>query len=839
MSDKKDLQALAQEFGLKHKLRQYVSPKGLQRAVTEMGSSKYKDRMETLREADSSMRESAVLFKDYLKSAQRAFKDNRYLDVAHWCSMVNDGVKLMMRDAKPVVDLRDSEIAEYYTRHEDANPEHNYFSADDGLVSTAGLLDKLFGNSIEKLYWKKVRESKLAVQSLISKTEKLIAITYSSLDRMGNARAHGNIGSWIEDLQRIGKAQGEFQIFAKGIYDKHLKELADIVKANKPKVQEQISAPSQSAPREIPTSDKAEEAEELVDHEPFELTNKKEMPVVEPVKEEKTGPGRPALGDPRNNKKEFEQIQGLNDLLTGKTPISNPEIKNKVEESKVAPTVPMTAPVPEVNAIPATIKEPVVAPAETPVEVPKVELPKVEVPKPVIVPPKVAPVVPQAPTQTTVDAPPKRGRGRPRKHPLPISPATNVQTVPAVSIPESISEPFSSAPVVVPSVSTPVIPKEAPVHVDIKGKEPESTPPKPFDKKIPDGKGQKITFVLIPKIIPDNLNKLQEKLEAQLSNKILYVTKANGAEKAKEYLDANWDITPITYDEAVAELSKNPTKDMRSPLELLEDPEFVASLPRLSNGDLHGGEIFGGESLDKSTGKYVRDYPQFQNLDKVTTKAIVQKMKEIDANKSSAPKIEKSIEAPKLEESKVSPIINKTPEIPAPQPEEELSEDEKEQKTFIHTGLIEKILGKSMKDVTSKDIFQLLENKSYLDSLPREKNSNGKRFDMNYISNLPEMQILKNDGADGGYSPYKLFISTLKGIESGKVPYAKTKAASNVEDALIKVANKKFYIELEKVAKTQNIGLMAALMCKYSEEIEAVNPEMSIKLLIQAGKLLD
>lgn len=841
MSDKKDLQALAQEFGLKHKLRQYVSPKGLQRAVTEMGSSKYKDRMETLREADSSMRESAVLFKDYLKSAQRAFKDNRYLDVAHWCSMVNDGVKLMMRDAKPVVDLRDSEIAEYYTRHEDANPEHNYFSADDGLVSTAGLLDKLFGNSIEKLYWKKVRESKLAVQSLISKTEKLIAITYSSLDRMGNARAHGNIGSWIEDLQRIGKAQGEFQIFAKGIYDKHLKELADIVKANKPKVQEQISAPSQSAPREIPTSDKAEEAEELVDHEPFELTNKKEMPVVEPVKEEKTGPGRPALGDPRNNKKEFEQIQGLNDLLTGKTPISNPEIKNKVEESKVVPTVPMVATNPissEVNAMPAPIKESVIAPVEKPVEVPKVELPKVEPPKPVIIPPKAAPVITQVPTQTTVDAPPKRGRGRPRKHPLPISPATNVQTAPATSIPESVPEPFSSAPSVIPSVSTPVVPKESPVHVDIKGKEPELTPPKPFDKKIPDGKGQKITFVLIPKIIPDNLNKLQKKLEAQLGNRILYVTKSNGAEKAKEYLDANWDITPITYDEAIAELSKNKAKDMRSPLELLDDPEFVASLPRLGNGDLHGGAI-----IDED------QYPPFQNMDKATTKAVVQKMKEIDANKSTAPKAEKSIEtpksieAPKLEEPKVSPVINKTPEksveIPTAPPEEELSEDEKEQKTFIHTGLIEKILGKSMKDVTSKDIFQLLENKSYLDSLPREKNSNGKRFDMNYISNLPEMQILKNDGADGGYSPYKLFISTLKGIESGKVPYAKTKAASNVEDALIKVANKKFYIELEKVAKTQNIGLMAALMCKYSEEIEAVNPEMSIKLLIQAGKLLD
>jgi len=837
MSEKKDLQVLAQEFGLKHKLRNYISPKGLQRAITEGVSSKYQDRMEVLREADSSMRESAVLFKDYLKSAQKAFKDNRYLDVAHWCSMVNDGVKLMMRDAKPVVDLRDAEIAEYYTRHEDANPEHNYFSADDGLVSTAGLLDRLFGNSIEKLYWKKVRESKLAVQSLISRTEKLIAISYSSLDRMGNARAHGNIGNWLEDVQRIGKAQGEFQIFAKGVYDKHLKELADIVKANKqqaPVQTQPISVPSQNAPQEIPTVDKADEAEELIDNEPFELINKKE---VEPVKEEKFERGRPALNDPRNvqkqNEKELEEWSKVQDLLKG-----NVQVPEKVEEVK--PVIPEVKPVEEkVESIsepnkienkvetPKVVESPVVAPIAKPIEAPKpVEVPKaIETPKAVI-PQVSAPKVPQAPTQTTVQEAPKRGRGRPRKHPLPTA---NVQQTapsnipaPTVQVPtqETDTNPFSSGPVEVPSISSSNIPKEAPVHVDIKGKNPEVTPP---NKEL-EGVGKKVTIVLLPKIHPEpnQLTTLKDKLEQQLGHPIRFVTKANGTNITKTLKDAGYELDAIIYDDAVKEAEKAKL----DPLTLLDDPEFLKTLPTLGNGDFHKGSI-----IDEDA------FPAFKDLDKGTRKAVIDKLNKLDSEKSKTPQnVEKSVATPKLEKP-----INKIPEMPeevqmAPP---EKSEDELEQETFMHTGLIEKVLSKSMKDLTAQDVFQLLGNKEYLDSLPRNKQDNGKTFDMKSILEFPEVKILKNEANAQGYDPSKMFLSTLKGFETGKIPYPKTKAANFIDDMLIKVANKKFFIELEKVAKTQNKGLMAALMCKYSEEIETVDPIMSAKLLIQAEKLFD
>jgi len=888
MSYKKDLKVEAQNYGLKHKLRQYVTPSGWQRAISEVGSDKYKERMETLREADDSMRETATLFKGYLKSAENAFKDNRYLDVAHWCAMINDGVKLMIKDSKPVTDLRDSEVAEYYTRHEDANPEHNYFSADDGLVATAGIFDRLFGNSIEKLYWKKIKESKMAVQSLINRTGKLVAMTYSSLDRMGNARAQGNIGAWIEDIQRIAKAQGEFQIFAKSVYDKHLKELADIVKSNKPA--QNISQPINE---QIPKANKAEEADDLVNESPedeeeliFDLKNKKEP--IKPVEEAKFDKGRPALTDPRSvkkqNEKELEEWSKVQDFLKGNQKNTEEKVEEpKVEEPKVESVKPIEQPkIESVKPLQEKVNIPEVKPEikeESKVETSKVveapkpivnqpikqELPKpVEVPKIVEAPkvveiPKAAPIpqIPQAPTQTTVEAPPKRGRGRPRKNPLPTAPAVTSMPI-SNEVPTQVSSnPFDSAPAVVPTAapksapSQPTIttaPKTQPVHVDIKGTEPKT--PESVDEKESskeesssiskedaalNSSDKVLTLVMIPKIKPDNLDEIKESLQKKFGHPIRFVTKENGAGIAKMYKEDGWKLDAVTYDEAIKEVEA----PKRNPLELLNDPKFLAELPTLSNGYFDKGRIIDVVKSPYDNGK-MNTYPEFRNMDKATRKAVIDKLNELDdekdrikaemANKTvSSPELSSKLpEVPKTEELKQSePIINN--EIKSENPTEELSEDEIEQEIFIHTGSIQKLLGKSMKDVTSTDIFKLLNLKEYLDSLPRLKNNN-KLFNLDLIARFPEINILGPAA--------KIYFDTLKQLQAGKAAYPKEKVA-NVEELVIKRSHTLFFNELKKVAATQNKGLMAAIMCKYSEQIEEIDPEMSIKLLQQAEKLVD
>lgn len=854
MSDKNDgFRVDAQGYGVGNYLKQYISPGGARRAITESVSPKFQERMETLRDADKGMRETAGNLKSYLANAQKAFKDNRYLDVAHWCAQVDGAVRAMVAEGKPVVDLRDAEIAEFYTRYEDAEPDHDYFSADDGLVSTAGILDRLFGNSIEKLYWKKVKESKLAVQALIKKAEKLITIVLSCLGRMGDARAKGNISAWIEELQRMGKSQSEFQIFARGIYDKHLKELADIVKANKPKPAPVQTENVKPAPvSTIPEASKAEEAAELVEEKPVEVAPKRE-------------PGRPTV-DEAAKKKEMAQIEQLQSLL------NNPVQPAKIEESK-----------PEVNKIEPEIKSepikevaPVVVEAPKSIPTPVVKAPEVQevhkepvvVKKPeVIVPPAPAPPVvnfesqEQVPTQITDVSLPEtpavnipsvspsastRPRGRPRLYEPGQSP-TDIKKREREARKNQLIQALNpdNKNVLAPSNN---VEKSTEVKTPNVSEIPKTTF-KPSEKTNPSEGGvdlhkktieaplensdKKMTMVLLPKIKPDNLDKIQLRLMKELGHPVRFVTREDGADLARDYIKAGWDVQPMTYDEVQVIEDKN----KKDPLEMLDDPEFLASLPRLSNGFFDKGRLIndGGETIQN--GKVVTvpsKYPEFQNLDKATRQAVIDKinkLQEVPANliipvrkeKSEKADIPASMETAKGPEVK-TPETNipevKTPDIEPNEEEiseEPLSEDEEEMAIYMHGETLEKILKKKIPQINKTDVMQLLENPAYIKSLPRSKD---KTFNIDLISKFPEYKVMQSAGMS------KKYISVLHNKEAVE---KRTKAAGMHEI---------FFSELQKVANAEDFGLMAAMMCAYSEEIENIDPVTSIKLLQAAEKLV-
>lgn len=846
MSGKNDgFRVDAQGYGLGNYIKQYVHPSGARRAITESVSPKFEERMETLRDADKGMRETAGNLKGYLANAQKAFKDNRYLDVAHWCAQIDGAVRAMVTEGKPVVDLRDAEIAEFYTRYEDAEPDHDYFSADDGLVSTAGILDRLFGNSIEKLYWKKVKESKLAVQSLIKKAEKLIAIVLSCLGRMGDARAKGNISVWIEELQRIGKAQSEFQIFARGIYEKHLKELADIVKANKPKpAPTQTESVKPTSVPAIPTADKAEEAAELVE----------EKPIVQEVIAPKREPGRPTV-DEAAKKKEMAQIEQLQSLLNNPVqPVENAKVEPVVEEVKeVAPIVPTSiAEVPK--AVPVVNKPEVKAPevvaprvikAPEPVRVPEVtKMPEVQtIPEPFT---ERAPDVSKAPS-AVVPSQGVRPRGRPRMYPVGESPTDikkrerdarknqltqilNPDDKPNVSVPaRNIEKPTE---VKVPSVTTEA-PKTTsePVEngVDFNKKTIEA-PLENSDKKM--------TMVLLPRIKPDNLDKIQLRLMKELGHPVRFVTIEQGEDLARDYIKAGWDVQGMTYEEvqAIEEKSK------KNPLEMLDDPEFLASLPRLSNGFFDKGKLIndGGETIQN--GKLVTvqsKYPEFQNMDKVTRQAVIDKINKLQEDPANLIiPVRKEKNKPGESETKLETpaetVKEKIPEVKAPEEikpldeeiadesiaDEEniapLSEEEEDMVIYEHGDVLKKLMKKSIEQINKTDILHLLEDPNYIKSLPRNKD---KSFNMDLIAKFPEFKIMQNAGMS------KKYISVLRNKEALE---KRTKAA-----------HKLFFTELQKIANVEDYGLMAAMMCAYSEEIESVDPITSIRLIQAAEKLVD
>ena len=767
----------------------------------------------------------------------------------------------------------------------------------DGIVATAGILDRLFGNSIEKLYWKKVKESKLAVQSLVKRAEKLIAIVLSCLGRMGDARAKGNISPWIEELQRIGKSQSEFQIFARGIYDKHLKQLAEIVRANKPKPE---SAPS-STKTTMPEASKAEEAEELVEipiteGEPI-YENKPQ--VVAPKRE----PGRPTV-DEAAKKREMEQIEQLENLLKNPVqpsvePVAQPSVEPVVEQVVETPKI-------EEPVKPVELPKVETPKIETPkVETPKVETPKAETPKPKVELPKVnvsrptSVPVPSAPaksveTPKAVSNPASepatenvavRGRGRPRKYPVGQSPTdikkrereerknqlsqfVNPEAVKApveTAVPETLTTPFEAVAPVIPNVTK--APAQAPkpnASKILNRLKNELTPPsdedgekidlhKPTIEKPPENSDKKITMVLLPKIKPDNLDRIQERLEKELGHPVKFVTRDTGREIAKEYHDAGWNIDGMEYSEVQA----IEEKFKKNPLEMLDDQEFLNSLPRLSNGFFDKGKILnndvqiqGGKAVE-----YESKYPEFQNLDEKTRKAVIDKINKLQENpdnliipvkkekKTKDDSTEKTVQEtvksePKVEPKSTKPEIEKKPTL-----EEEIasipSDEEDDMKVYEHGDFLEKLLNKSVSKMTEIDVRQLLSNNKYvqpyLDSLPKMKNN---KFDMNLIRKFPEIKILEEENPRFLKQFLKDIESSVNfGNSSNKWKEQKSKSA-NAEEAVIKYSHRKFFNELEKVANAEDYGLMAAMMCAYSEEIEKYDLETSIKLIQAAEKLI-
>ncbi len=95
-------------------------------------------------------------------------------------------------------------------------------------------------------------------------------------------------------------------------------------------------------------------------------------------------------------------------------------------------------------------------------------------------------------------------------------------------------------------------------------------------------------------------------------------------------------------------------------------------------------------------------------------------------------------------------------------------------------------------------------------------------YDIELIKKFPESLIFKDDDSRG------YFLGPIN-IENKRI----------IKENKKKVAHEMFFNYFEKVAATNDSGLMAAVLCKYSEEIDETDPETSVKLLQYAQELLN
>ncbi len=561
---------------------------------------------------------------------------------------------------------------------------------------------------------------------------------------MGDARATGNIGAWVAEVAKMEKDQIKFHEHFKNIYEKHIADLAAMLRGKepvstfdeKPESEENVETSEPSVDSVIaPVSAPAPSAANMT------------VPVEQGVKvENKTkdpdagrAAGRPTRGD---KDKQFDQLeQLLKNLKPGDVPaaaqqaiVNEPIPKAVPQEVKIPePIKDDTIPVAE----PIITPEPVSTKEEQKVQAPEVVKDEVK-PADVKIPEVKAPEVKAPETKPVAVETPKRSPGRPKVN----------KDAPAVSVPEA-------APESVKSVTN----------------------------------KQKITMVVIPKTGGENLEELRAAVYKTFGNDVVFVSEQNGYDKAKEYKDKGYELLIKKYDDVKNLVKKGPTKE--EVFSKLSDPEFIKNMKRLGNGDFHFSEIL--------------EDPAFSALSTDDKKELVLKLKDIRTKEmeQNIP-IDTSTDDPALiglEEDEIA---------------EEPADDE--EKIFAHTGQLQKLLGKSLKDMSLQESYDLIGNPKYLEMLPKLADGT---FNLDLIKQFPEYLVHPEEDR-----PF--FIGPLNMMNKDIIKKNRKKSA-HID----------FFNYFEKVAATNDAGLMAAVLCKYSEEIDETDPETSIKLLQHAQALIN
>ena len=262
--NEQQLITIAQAYGIKHWLSSPLS--GAKRKILEHFWDKYRGHMDVLRDADENMRAVAAGFDNYINNARAAYKQKRYIDVAHWIGQINLGSHRMLQLAKQVVDLKSEHLAEQFGQSTEADHEADYFTAppaeSGGFTSTAAMeieagligdaISGISGGFLEKMYWKQTQARKIALDLLIKDSSRYVESLKRVLNSMGHARAQGNLGNWIHEAQKIIPMHHKFQTEFKIKYDKNILPLVDAVRKSRPKPEvkpEVKPEPERTAPK--------------------------------------------------------------------------------------------------------------------------------------------------------------------------------------------------------------------------------------------------------------------------------------------------------------------------------------------------------------------------------------------------------------------------------------------------------------------------------------------------------------------------------------------------------------------------------------------------------------
>jgi len=220
-------------------MRERFTPGSWVRMFSEGLIGSYKDKMEVLRRVDNGV---AVWLKDLdglVKEMKEASKNSRYIDVAIILSKIDKRLLAVREAGKEIKQLTDAEIAPFDLEHKKDLSNEKLF-ADDGLSSEAGMFGDMKRRFVADRLETQVRaERKMAINSLVDKTQQLVNSIKEKYSDLGKARAKGDIKGYIDTLANISISQREFQQYFTPVYKKYLQPLVDRAQEERRMLQEE------------------------------------------------------------------------------------------------------------------------------------------------------------------------------------------------------------------------------------------------------------------------------------------------------------------------------------------------------------------------------------------------------------------------------------------------------------------------------------------------------------------------------------------------------------------------------------------------------------------------
>jgi ribosomal protein S21 len=221
-------------------LREKFSPSGIKRWFAEGLISDYASKMEVLREVDDNISRWLGDLDARAKEINNALKANRLIDLGNQIRFLYNELSSVKLEGSKIEETAEEALREFDKQ--------------------AGLLDDVKRRWVyEKLETNKRRLRREKLQSLVKFVQKTILKLKLVLHKMGVARAHGDIGKYIDCLHQVSAIQAELGKEFIPIYNEYLKPLIDeefqdsAVRVQERMEQEKKDKPKTDVPNIIPS----------------------------------------------------------------------------------------------------------------------------------------------------------------------------------------------------------------------------------------------------------------------------------------------------------------------------------------------------------------------------------------------------------------------------------------------------------------------------------------------------------------------------------------------------------------------------------------------------------